>query len=331
MAPGEPTSAAPLVSILIRSMDRPTLQRALQSAAQQTWPNLEIIVVAACGHAHRPLPEFVLDRRVRLILPDPDRRLPRAEAANACLEAARGEWMNFLDDDDELLPEHVTTLLAAPRARNERMLYSRAQVRDADGRLTGHCGVAGFPIRFYYETLMMPNATLIHRSLVVEGARFDPHFSIHEDHDFFINCAVRTEFQFVDATTCIWHAHAGESGLGHGINMQVTQRGELSEKIRHKWAAVFDRWARVPGALLHTGQQYLKDGDILAALDCLERALALWPEDINAMNLCGMANFHNGNGERAELLLTQALQRLPQHRALQENLALIRAQHSRTV
>jgi tetratricopeptide (TPR) repeat protein len=322
------TPNPPLVSILIRSMDRPTLQRALQSAAQQTWPNLEIVVVAACGHSHRPLPDSILDRPLRLVLPEPDRRLPRADAANACLEAARGEWLNFLDDDDELLPEHLTTLLAAPRTRNKRMLYSRAQVRDVDDRLTGHCGVAGFAIRFYYETLMTPNATLLHRSLVDDGVRFDPGFSIHEDHDFFVNCATRTEFHFVDAATCIWHAHEGESGLGHGVNAKVTQRGELSEKIRHKWSAMFDQWARVPGALLHTGQQYLKDGDILAAQDCLERALALWPDDINAMNLCGMANFHGGNSERAELLLTQALRRLPQHRALQENLALIRAQRA---
>ncbi|MDR3389249.1 MAG: glycosyltransferase [Rudaea sp.] len=321
----------PLVSILIRSMDRPTLQRALLSAARQSWPQLEIVVVAACGRAHRPLPDSLLGRPVRMVFAEPDRRLPRAEAANACLQAARGEWLNFLDDDDELLPEHVTTLLAAPRVRNERMLYSRAQVRDADGRPTGHCGVAGFAIRFYYETLMMPNATLIHRSLIDEGARFDTDFPIHEDHDFFINCAARTEFHFVDAVTCVWHAHAGESGLGHGANAKVTQRHALSEKIRRKWATLFDQWARVPGALLHTGQQYLKDGDILAALDCLERALVLWPEDINAMNLCGMANFHSGNGERAELLLARAAQRLPQHRALQENLALIRARHSRTV
>lgn len=319
------TSATPLVSILIRSMDRPTLQRALESAARQTWPNLEIVVVAACGNSHRPLPNALLGRPLRLVWPNSDRNLPRVEAANAALDAARGQWLNFLDDDDELLPEHVTTLLAAPRTLDERMLYSRAQVRDANGHPSGYSGVAGFPIRFYYDTLMTTNGTLFHRSLADEGARFDSEFSIHEDHDFFINCATRTPIRFVDAVTCIWHAHAGESGCGHGANAGVARRGELAEKIRDKWATAFDRWALVPGALLHTGQQFLKDGDILAALDCLERALAMWPNDINAMNLCGMANFHSGKRERAELLLTQALRQLPQHQALQENLALIRA------
>jgi len=318
----------PLVSILIRSMDRPSLQRALQSAAKQTWPNLEIVVVAACGRSHRALPDSFLGRPLRLVYPDPDRRLPRPEAANACLEAARGEWLNFLDDDDELLPEHLTTLLSAPRPNNERIVYSRAQVHDAEGRLTGHCGGAGFRIAFYYENLMTPNCTLIHRSLIDAGVRFDPAFTIYEDHDFFIACAARTQLVFVDAATCIWNAHEGESGCGHGANAKVARRGELSEGIRQKWAPLFERWAREPGALLHTGQEYLKDGDIAAARDCLERALTLWPGDINALNLCGMANFHDGNLERAELLLAQALNKLPTHQALRENLALIRAKRA---
>ncbi|HMN35454.1 MAG TPA: glycosyltransferase [Chiayiivirga sp.] len=65
----------PLVSILIHSMDRPTLRRAIASAAAQTWPNLEIIVVAACGSRHKPL--VPADRPLRLIYPEPDRSLSR--------------------------------------------------------------------------------------------------------------------------------------------------------------------------------------------------------------------------------------------------------------
>ena len=97
----------PLASILIRSMDRPTLTRALRSAAAQTWPNLEIVVVAACGAGHRALPATFEGRALRLIAST--RPLARAEAANAALEAARGAWLNFLDDDDELLPDHLST------------------------------------------------------------------------------------------------------------------------------------------------------------------------------------------------------------------------------
>jgi tetratricopeptide (TPR) repeat protein len=315
----------PLVSILIRSMDRPTLDRAIASAVSQTWPNVEIVVVAACGDMHRPLPTPQDGRDIRLIVRDT--KLPRPEAANVALESARGEWLNFLDDDDELMPTHIETLMNA--RGDARIVYSRAQVRDGSGKTTGFCGVPFLPSRFRYDTPTVPNAMMLHRSLVEEGARFDPAFSIYEDHDFFINLAVRAPMRFVDEETCIWNAHDGESGLGHGTNSGVARRGELSERIRTKWASQFDRWDSAPGSLLNAGQALLKNGDIAAAHDALERALRQAPNDVNALNLCGMANLHSGNVERAEELVSAALKRAPGSVALRENLAPIRERRAK--
>lgn len=321
-------ASPPLVSILIRSMERPVLQRAIASAAAQTWPNLEIVVIAACGQHHGALPEQVNGRPLRLIKPDPDARLPRAEAANLALESARGEWLNFLDDDDELLPQHLSTLLGAERQPDQRVIYARTSVVDAAGNITGHCGVPGHPLRYYYENLSTPNGTLFHRSLVDEGLRFDTCFSIYEDYDFFIHCASRSRLLFVDEETSIWHAHEGESGLGHGANSGTTLRAELNEALTRKWAGQFDRWASEPGALLLTGQQLLKRGETGAACHALERALHQQPGDINALNLAGMANLQARNFERAEVLLREAVRLLPKHPALQENLALILRQRA---
>lgn len=318
-------ASLPLVSILIRSMDRPTLQRALDSAAEQTWKNLEIVVVAACGKSHRPLPEEYRGRPLRFIVPE--HGLQRAEAANACLDAARGAWLNFLDDDDELLSAHVETLLSADRG-DARVVYSRARIHDVEGRLTGHCGFASFPVQLYYQNRSHPAATLFHRSLVEEGARFDPQFVVYEDHDFFVNLASRSQFRFVNEATCIWNAHGGESGCGHGPNTNEPQRELYYDKLHRKWAPLFDRWLREPEALIFLGQHNLRAGDAKVALDCLERALALKPSDINAANLCGLANYHAGNLERAEFLLAGAAARVPDHAGVAKNLELVRRKRS---
>jgi hypothetical protein len=365
-----PSNTQPLVSVLIRSMDRPSLARALDSAAAQTWPNLEIVVVAACGRAHRSLPDTWKGRPLRLIFPEPDRRLPRPEAANTALEAAHGEWLNFLDDDDELLPDHLATLLAAPRQHGERVVFSRTRVVDAHGRTLGHVSHAGNHVQLFFHSRATTCALLFHRSLVDEGVRFDRDFAVHEDHDFQVNCATRSEFVHVDAATCVWHGQAGDSGCGFGANDDGTQRLQSVQKIRRKWDAAFHRWlsdaaavrftgeqylrggdheaARAcfdqvkhlqaiasaqiapqtnneqPQTLLSIGQQYLRDNDVLKALDYLERALAAKPGDINALNLAGMANLRSGNFDRAETLLTEALRRLPGHAGLRENLAVLR-------
>ncbi|MEP6483184.1 MAG: glycosyltransferase [Rudaea sp.] len=317
----------PLVSILIRSMDRPSLQRAMQSAARQTWRNVEIVVVAACGPKHRDLVKTFLGRPVRLIRHD--RPLSRPDAANVALESAHGEWLNFLDDDDELLSAHVAKLLDAPRTRNERVVFSATRALDKNGQTLGQISHDGNHVQLFFHSRSMLGATLIHRSLVDEGARFDPDFPVHEDHDFQIDCATRTEFLFVKQATCIWNAQVGDSGCGIGLNDDRAQRREAVSRIRTKWAAVFERWLLDFDAVLFTGQHYLKGGDIPVALECLERALALRPTDVNALNLCGMANLHAKRLDRAEALVTAAAARAPNNRLLQENLALIRAKRAK--
>ncbi len=316
-------SDTPLVSIVIRSMDRPTLDRALQTAARQTWRNIEIVVVAACGDDHRSLPETVLGRPLRFV--QPHRRLPRPQAANAGLEAARGEWIIFLDDDDEFLPAHIEKMLAAPRVRGERIVFSATRALDTNGKLLGRVSHDGNHVQLYFHSRATVAATLIHRSLIDEGVRFDPAFAVHEDHDFQINCATRTEFLFVKQATCIWHAQAGDSGCGlGGENENAELRMDAVVRVRKKWSAFFDELLRDFDALLFAGQQYLKGGGISSALECLERALALRPTDINALNLCAMANMHGGRLERADQLLNAAARRLPDNPAIRENLALVR-------
>lgn len=317
----------PLVSIVIRSMDRPTLPRALRSAAAQTWPNLEIVVVAACGASHHALPESIDGRPLRLVVPDPDRRLPRPDAANAGLQAARGEWINFLDDDDELLPQHVNALLSAPR-NDERVVYGRTRVLDAKGKVLGHVSHAGNHVQLFFHSRSTTCATLLHRSLIDDGVRFDPEFPVHEDHDFQVNCATRTPFLFVDAVTSVWHAQAGDSGCGFGENDDNAQRIESVMKVRRKWDTPFRRWLTDADAVLFTGQQYLKGGDFVAAALCFDQVLHVRPGDVNALNLGGLANLRNGNLERAEQLLLDAQKQLPDHPGIRENLRLMRARRA---
>ncbi len=320
----------PLVSILIRSMDRKTLDRAMHSAARQTWGNVEIVVIAACGAAHRKLADDCLGRPVRLIFGDERQRLSRPVAANAALESARGDWLNFLDDDDEFDRDHVATLMQAMRSRRERFAYSAARVVDKRGQTIARVGYPGNHVQLYFHSRSASPAMMIHRSLVEDGVRFDPAFEVHEDHDFQIACATHTEFFFVDAITSTWHGQIGESGCGFGPNDNHEQRIATVTRIREKWKQPLDRWLRKFDDVLFVGKMYMDGGDIPAGLACLERALVLRPTDVNALNLCGMANFQAGDLGRAEELVARAVKRLPRQPALRDNLARIRARRAET-
>lgn len=102
----------PVLSIVIPTRDRPQLlQRAVRSALAQTVDTCEVIVVDDGSATSPVLPD---DRRLRLIALPASRG--SSAARNVGLRAARGAFVAFLDDDDELLPEMTAISLAAIEA-----------------------------------------------------------------------------------------------------------------------------------------------------------------------------------------------------------------------
>src|SRR3954468_20155678 len=168
--------AHPLVSILVRSMDRPTLARALESVAVQDYAHIEVVVVAACGARHRDLPDMCGAFPLRLIRSNVP--LARAAAANTALDAAQGVWLNLLDDDDALLPEHVSALLhTLAKETGARLAYACSWSLDAAGNRV-EFGAKFKPWRQLDTGFFHSQAALFARELVDEGARFDTRFDI---------------------------------------------------------------------------------------------------------------------------------------------------------
>ncbi|UCF80055.1 MAG: glycosyltransferase [Acidobacteriota bacterium] len=88
------------------------LRRAIQSVLNQTYPCLEAIVVADGPRATHVdvLEEEICDSRLRVV------RLSKAQgpaaARNAGAKVAQGEFLAFLDDDDEWLPQKLEVQVA---------------------------------------------------------------------------------------------------------------------------------------------------------------------------------------------------------------------------
>lgn len=106
-------SDCPLVSAVIPTRGRPELLAcAIRSARRQTWLNLEVVVVVdGPDAATAAYLETVTDPRLRVIFLDEQRG--GSDARNAGVRAARGEWVAFLDDDDEWLPEKIEKQMRA--------------------------------------------------------------------------------------------------------------------------------------------------------------------------------------------------------------------------
>ncbi len=119
---------APLVSVVIPTLRRGMLlARALKSVFNQTFQPLEVIVVVdGPDDATTTLLQSIVDRRLHVIV-NP-RSLSAAGARNIGADHAKGEWIAFLDDDDEWLPSKITTQMAFAAGRTRLLLSCLSRV-----------------------------------------------------------------------------------------------------------------------------------------------------------------------------------------------------------
>ncbi|MGC2637233.1 MAG: glycosyltransferase family 2 protein [Acidobacteriaceae bacterium] len=115
MSPFEKFAEHALVSAVIPTRRRPDLLVcAIRSALRQTWRPLEVIVVFdGPDAATEERLAALADPRLRIVI------LPEISggcaARNAGVRAAAGEWIAFLDDDDEWLPNKIERQMRATR------------------------------------------------------------------------------------------------------------------------------------------------------------------------------------------------------------------------
>jgi glycosyltransferase involved in cell wall biosynthesis len=127
---------SPLVSIVISNYNYGRfLPDAIDSALNQTYPNIEIIVVDdGSSDDSREIIESYADRIIAVLKDNGG----QASACNAGFRASKGDVVIFLDADDVLLPDTVRRVVAAFQAHPGAVkVQYRLQVVDAYGRPTG--------------------------------------------------------------------------------------------------------------------------------------------------------------------------------------------------
>lgn len=274
-----------LVSVVIRSMGRPMLQSALASIAAQLYPHIEVVVVAASGRSHPKLPGPCGPFPLRLV--SNRRQLARADAANFGLDAAKGEYCVFLDDDDYHNPDHISGLMETLRSRpGMRLAYSGIRVVGADDVELGTIASPYDRLGLHERNYIQIGAALFERGLVTEGCRFDPATGSYDDWDFWLQCSEHTDFAFHNRTTTNWRSEAGASGAGGGANFDPVINESSYAAVRDKWAAVRKALVERFGAFMVSGNAARQRGELTAAERDYRAALrinGLHPDVLNLL------------------------------------------------
>ncbi len=210
LAPLVSTVAQPVVSVIIPTKDRPEmLAQAIQSVLDQTFTELEIIVVNDGGVDVQSVLSR-LNTKGNITYKKHDRALDRSAARNTGIRVARGKYIAYLDDDDIYYPNHIETLVKSLENSEYQIAYTdavMAQQEKQNGEyVTLHRSVP-YSLDFDNDRILVSNSTpnlcLMHeKSCLDEVGFFDETLSTHEDWDLVIRLSRKFSIAHIKETTC---------------------------------------------------------------------------------------------------------------------------------
>lgn len=204
--------AHPKVSIVIRTMNRPgMLKEAIETALNQTFGDIQVVVVDdGGGQGAQVVEAFPAMNGREITYVRTSGSVGRAAAGNVGLSHCRGEFICFLDEDDQLYADHVEVLVS--HAINNRLRLSYALAEEVSSRYTADGGWVDCDVSMryrqdfsrvllWYKNYIPIQSAMFARSLYEELGGFDESLDLYEDWSLWVKYSTRCNFGFVPKTT----------------------------------------------------------------------------------------------------------------------------------
>ena len=191
-----------MISVIIPVYNRrEVVGRAIRSVLAQTWTEREVIVVDdGSDDGSGEVIGAVFGSAVRLLVQPRNRGV--SAARNRAMEAARGEWLAFLDSDDEWLPTKLEKQMEALQATRLAVCHTeeiwirrgvRVNPRKHHRKTGGDIFLQALP-----RCIMSPSSILLHRDVLERVGPFDETLPVCEDYDLFLRMAWRYRVAFLE-------------------------------------------------------------------------------------------------------------------------------------
>ncbi|WP_336245840.1 glycosyltransferase family 2 protein [Paenibacillus apiarius] len=216
----ERPSKSPLVSLLIRTCGRPNILReALISVRNQTYNNIEVIIVEDGPNISEEMLKVEFND-LNYKYCSTNEKVGRCIAGNIAMEMAKGEYFNFLDDDDLFYADHVETLVSQIQKNPDykvvysiafevptkvistnpykyKELFHNVQHRQPFNRLL-----------LLHHNYFPIQTVMFEQSIYKELGGMDPELEVLEDWDLWLRYALKHEFLFVEKLTSLYRVPA---------------------------------------------------------------------------------------------------------------------------
>jgi glycosyltransferase involved in cell wall biosynthesis len=224
--------SAPLVSVVIPCFNSgSTIAQTIDSIKDQTWLNVEIVVVDD-GSDDAATQEVLNALKGVTLLKQKNKGLPAAR--NAGISIARGEYVMPLDADDWLEPKAIEKILCALHS-NHRASFAYSYIK-----LEGEAqGVLQKNYNFFEQLFLnqMPYCLLMPKKLWVDVGGYDETMRRgYEDWEFSIRLGASGKFGLV-IPEALFHYRVSRHGML--LSKSSSLHGELWGEIQSKHRDLF--------------------------------------------------------------------------------------------
>ncbi|MGH7828207.1 MAG: glycosyltransferase family 2 protein [Candidatus Binatia bacterium] len=268
----------PQVSVVIPTFNRAHfLAAAVRSVMCQTFQDFELLIVDDGGSDLTPaIVESFRDERLRYIRHSAQRG--GAAARNTGIVHSSGEYVAFLDDDDEWYPEKLARQM-------DLMLHAQAQV---GGVYTGYlivnrnsgslCGqIIPRKTGKLYRSLLAGNciggtsSVLLRRACLERAGLFDEQLPSFQDYDLWIRIARLFEFESIAEPLLKYFVHGDQvwtnlDALTEGLEIMLRKHGS-SRAFRKKSSSYY----------VSFGVRFCENNDLKSGRKAFLRAAVLYP------------------------------------------------------
>ncbi|MCU7497217.1 MAG: glycosyltransferase, partial [Ignavibacteria bacterium] len=201
-------AALPLVSVIIPTYNRPQyLRQSIQSVLNQTYTNLEVLIINDAGCDVKSIVDEIGDKRVSYICHENNKGL--AAARNTGIRNAKGKYIAYLDDDDIYYPHHISTLVNFLEAGPYRIAYTdayRAIQELQNGKYVTVEKDIPFSRSFSRDMLLYLNIAPVQcfmheKSICNELGLFDETLPAHEDWEYWLRLSRKNDFMHLTVLT----------------------------------------------------------------------------------------------------------------------------------
>ena len=230
----------PKVSVIIPTYNRERfLPSAIKSVLKQTFTDFEVIVSddKSTDHTKQIVRSF-RDERVKYILNEGNKGV--SAARNSAILASKGDYIAFLDDDDQWLPvklQKQVEVLDNSRPNICGVYANRVFIEKATGKiLSDNPGTKKLRGNLLHQLMIRcpintPTVVLKRRCLDKIGL-FDETISYMEDRDLWIRLSLHWDFEYISESLARIYVH-GQSHLSQNLEAQTAAKEVILEKYKH--------------------------------------------------------------------------------------------------